>query len=322
MDSEGTFIDRLNRFDANFIIGVAGDSGSGKTTFTKAIRGLIGNDLISSFSLDDYHTQDRAERKISGKLALDPEINNLELLAEHLEELKMGKPIIKPVYDHSTGKFAPSELFEPKTFVVAEGLHTFYTEALRKSIDFSIFVDPVREVKWRWKIKRDVDERGHSKDDVINSIRKREPLFKKYIDHQKIYADVVVKIHPSRFEPVEGVAVELVQAVPEIPLSAINLDLDVSGMLRGSEKNLNLEFSGSYYYGKPVSRIRIDGHVRRQTVENLIRVIQDFTGIHEEHRLFVEGEYVDAVGIAQLLICWRFLEKMDFLLKDLEKIIH
>jgi phosphoribulokinase len=321
MSPPSAFIERLKKFDANFIIGVAGDSGSGKTTFTQSIRRLIGDNLISSFSLDDYHTLDRDERKKTGRLALDPEINNLSLLAEHLALLKNGESVIKPIYNHSTGAFDPSEVFNPARFIIIEGLHTFYTEELRKLIDFGIFVDPEREIKWRWKIKRDVKDRCAREDEMLDTIMKREPFYKKFIDHQKIYSDVVIKIHPSKFNPAEDVAVELIQEIPKIPIKAMDLQLDISGMLRAKESNLSLEFKSDYYYGKPVSRITIEGQVKNESIMNLEKTILDYTGLEYDHHFNQKSKYTDAVGIAQLLICWRFLEKMDFLLQDLERVI-
>ena len=159
MAAESEFIERLETFDTNFVIGVAGDSGSGKTTFTQAIRRILGDGLVSSLTLDDYHTEDRETLKRTGNLPLDPAVNNLELAAEHLGEFKSGRAAIKPVYDHKTGQFAKRVHFQPTRIVIAEGLHTLYTEELRRNIDFSIYVDPAREVKWRWKVKCDVEVR-------------------------------------------------------------------------------------------------------------------------------------------------------------------
>jgi len=318
MQETSDFIKRLERFDTNFIIGVAGDSGSGKTTFTKGIHTILGDELVSSFSLDDYHTEDRKRRKETGNLPLDPKINDLSLLAEHLSEMKKGRPIVKPVYDHKSGTFAPNELFTPTRIIIIEGLHTFYTEDLRRQLDFSIYVDPDRQIKWDWKMKRDVEMRGHKRDDVRSEILIREPLYKRYIDHQKIYADIVVKIHPSGLGQSSNVAVELVQKIPQVPLKGIDLHLDLSDLLRASESDFLFKFKSDYYYGKAVTRITFDGQIKNEAVVGLERTIQDFTGFYKFHHIDREKDSTDAVSLAQLLICWRFLEVMDFLLKDVE----
>jgi phosphoribulokinase len=315
--SDSDFVKRLRSIDVNFIIGVAGDSGSGKTTFTNEIRHIFGEELVSTITLDDYHTEDRAMRKVSGRLPLDPEVNKLDLAAQHLGELKKGKPIVKPVYDHGTGAFGKDVLFEPTKIVIVEGLHPFYTDELRSNIDFGIYVDPDREVKWAWKVRRDVEKRGHSKETVEKEIMRREPLYKRFIDHQKIYAQVVVKIHRSRFHD-DAVAVELIQEVVDTPLHEIDLSLDLTGMLNASEREFMWEFRRDFYYGKPVARITLDGEMAHDVYCGLEKSVQDFTGLHHE-RCENDVAYKDSTGLAQLLLCWRFLEKMDFILRDLER---
>jgi len=95
-----------------FIIGVAGDSGTGKTTFTRAIREIFGEDLVSTITIDDYHRYDRRERKELGITPLVPEANRFDLLEEHLDDLKAGRTIQKPVYNHDNGKFEPPVPFK------------------------------------------------------------------------------------------------------------------------------------------------------------------------------------------------------------------
>ena len=77
--------------ESTFIIGVAGDSGSGKTTFTRAIRSIFGNNMVTTISLDDYHVLDRDERKRTGITPLSPEANNFSLLEEHVALLVTTK---------------------------------------------------------------------------------------------------------------------------------------------------------------------------------------------------------------------------------------
>ena len=111
-----------------FVIGVAGDSGSGKTTFTRAIRAIFGKDLISTITTDDYHRYDRQERKKIGITPLVPRANRFDLLEEHLAALKAGRSINKPVYNHDNGTFAPPVPFSPTKLLIVAGLHPFPTE--------------------------------------------------------------------------------------------------------------------------------------------------------------------------------------------------
>jgi phosphoribulokinase len=90
-----------------FTIGVAGDSGSGKTTFTNAIRQIFGPDLVGTITLDDYHIYDREERKQLNITPLNPDANNIARLESDVAWLKSGQEIEKPVYNHATGTFGP-----------------------------------------------------------------------------------------------------------------------------------------------------------------------------------------------------------------------
>ena len=128
--------ERLQQLRSPIIIGVAGDSGSGKTTYSNGIRRLLGTDLVETICTDGYHKEDREQRKKSGRLPLDPEANYLDLLATHLRTLKQNKDIEVPIYNHATGKLDPPVPFSPTPIVVVEGLHALYPEFL-KWLDFT-----------------------------------------------------------------------------------------------------------------------------------------------------------------------------------------
>jgi phosphoribulokinase len=182
-----------------FTLGVAGDSGSGKTTFTQGVRSIFGNDLVSTITLDDYHSLDRNGRREQGITALNPKANRIDKLEQDLISLKRGVPVEKPSYNHATGTFDPPAIFHPKKILILEGLHTLFTPTLRKYLDFTLFVDPAKQVKYDWKILRDVDQRGYSRDAVLQEIAEREPEYERYIAPQKEFADAVIGIDYSRY---------------------------------------------------------------------------------------------------------------------------
>ncbi len=312
---DGTFRKHLENYEGSLIIGVAGDSGSGKSTFTRSISNLLGDDLVSFFSLDDYHTEDRETRKRTGHIPLDPKINNLKLAAQHLRELRKGNAVIKPVYNHHTGKFDPEEVFEPKKIVIVEGLHTLYDE-LRKYMDLKIYVDPSREVKWKWKIKRDVEERGYSEEEVWKEIRIREPYYKRYIDFQKIYADVVIKIDQSRFILEDSYNVEIIMKTLEFPLSGIDMHLNLSSLINTSQRPMGMFYRDDYYYNKKVSRIGFDGFIPRSAIEELERKIMEYTGF-EDNYIIENSEYINGIQIAQLMVAWYFTEMMSNIFREI-----
>ncbi len=199
MKNEPHFHDLIAASPYVFAIGVAGDSGSGKTTFTQAIRTIFGEDLVSTITLDDYHLYDRDERKRRDITPLNPAANDLSRLEEDLSRMKEGETVLKRVYTHDRGTIEGPVPFTPTRILILEGLHPLYTPRLRELLDFSLYVDPSKEVKREWKIKRDMQKRGYNRGEVEREISRREEDYDAFIAPQKSYADALVEIGFSRF---------------------------------------------------------------------------------------------------------------------------
>ncbi|HUT39148.1 MAG TPA: phosphoribulokinase [Methanoregula sp.] len=300
-----------------FTIGVAGDSGSGKTTFTQGVRSIFGNDLVSTLTLDDYHNLDRATREEQGITALDPKANRIDRLEHDLIQLKRGVPIDKPVYNHTTGKFDPPVVFRPNKILILEGLHTLFTPALRKYLDFTLFVDPEKQVKYDWKLKRDVINRGYSRDAVLKEIANREPEYERYIAPQKEFADAVIGIDYSRHGQQLGeernvYQVTLSQTRMKQSIENIDLSLDLYSILSLSERNFSLEFVTSEHDGYKMGQLIIDGELSAHVVEKLEHSIEMQTQVHPIS-IFKNRTYVTAGDLAQLILCWRIIHRRIFL---------
>jgi phosphoribulokinase len=315
-----SLMDRIIESGKVFIVGIAGDSGSGKTSISNGIRRILGEGVAVSFSMDDYHTLDRKQRKVLGVSPLNPKANNLGLLADHLEALKAGRQVQKPIYDHKDGSMGKVEPFGPAPVVIVEGLHPFYTERLRNLMDFKIFVDPSRQVKRLWKLRRDVDDRGYKQEEVMAEILQREPDYKLYVDIQKIYADAVVKIQGSRFNMLawgnrpEGYSVRLIQRTVDHPVSKVDLTVDLGSILRNVDHEFFLEFQRDDYYGKKVDVMTIDGEIPQATIDGLERKLGGALGTYAVICDRRGGDHVDATGMAQLILTWRFVEHLEYLL--------
>jgi phosphoribulokinase len=260
-----------NQSDRVVIIGVAGDSGCGKSTFLRRLIDLFGEEFMTVICLDDYHSLDRKGRKEAGVTALDPRANNFDLMAEQIKALKNGQAIDKPIYNHETGELDPPERIEPNKVIVIEGLHPLYDERVRSLVDFSVYLDISDEVKIKWKIQRDMAERGHTYDDILASINARKPDFSAYIEPQRQYADVVIQVLPTELikDEKEGkiLRVRLVQKEGVENFEPVYLFDEGSTIdwrpcgrkLTCAYPGIKLFYGPDNYFGNEVSVLEVDG---------------------------------------------------------------
>lgn len=317
--------ERLKASGKVFVVAVAGDSGSGKTTLSLGIRRLLGEELVSTFSMDDYHSLDREARKVLGITPLNPEANRLDLLADHLAALRRGEQIDKPVYDHSDGTIKGPVPFRSAPVLIVEGLHPFYTPELRREVDLGIFVDPSRSVKRRWKIRRDCIDRNYEREAVMREILEREPDYKLYVDVQKIYAEAVVKIEESRLPapltgeaPSDRYSVRLIQEAMDSEPSQVELKIDLSAIYREAEEEFSIAYQRDDYYGRRVSVLTIDGELPSSMIEGLEEKLSALMVSSTPICDRSGGGVVTSTGMVQILLCWRLLEKLQLHLADLE----
>merc|ERR1719451_124472 len=197
------------------IIGVAADSGCGKSTFMRRLTSIFGgesklldigretNTLVSDMTtvicLDDYHKWDRTGRKSNpefpdGITALHADCQKWDKMAEDVTNLKNGVAVDKPIYNHITGELDPDEHVEPTPIVIFEGLHPMYDERVNEALDLTIYLDITDSVKFAWKTQRDIAERGATMEEVQAAIDARKPDSTAYVEPQKAKADIVVQV--------------------------------------------------------------------------------------------------------------------------------
>jgi phosphoribulokinase len=178
------------------ILGVVGDSAAGKTTITRGLVRVLGEDKLNHVCTDDYHRYDRRQRSELGITPLHPEANYVDIMAQHLRHLRNGDPILKPVYRHTDGSFGAPVLVRPAVFTVAEGLLGYHTPALCEVYDVRVFLKPPEELRRRWKVSRDCSRRGYTTDEVLAELDRREPDSQAFIRPQERHADIVVSFLP------------------------------------------------------------------------------------------------------------------------------
>ncbi|HOL40750.1 MAG TPA: phosphoribulokinase [Methanospirillum sp.] len=294
-----------------YLIGVAGDSGSGKSTFTKAISDIFGEELVTSITVDDYHLYDRKTRTEMGITPLLISANNLNLLEEHLQELKKGNPIRKPVYLHDHGTFGELELFFPKKFIIIEGLHPFATEKLRALYDYTIFVDPDRDVKFDWKVKRDINKRNYDKEEVLNEIVRREPDYIHYVLPQRKMADAVIQIQYSSYGREEGVKRNVYRVILSMPAQEycfedIELNIDLCDLFKKSSHDFSLSCISHSPDSRKMRALVVDGELMPDTIHKIERQIEYQTGVSPIN-IFRDQEHITGTDLVRLILSWQII---------------
>jgi len=284
------------------MLGIVGDSGSGKTTVTRGLVRVLGDDQVTHFCADDYHRYDRRQRAERGITPLHPECNYLDVLAQHLSHLRANEPILKPVYRHTDGTFGPPVLVEPGRFVVTEGLLAFATPEVRDMFDVRVYLDPPEEIRRRWKVARDCSRRGYTTDEVLAELDRREPDSEAFIRPQRHQADVVVSFRPGDFPEPERLDAHLIlrEGLPHPDLSEVVAEDEEDLALVERDGELELVVSGG------VSR------ERAHEVEEAIWKRMQFASHLRDERL---GEFTlgtelhrsEALAIVQLVVLYHLV---------------
>ncbi|GFZ16356.1 phosphoribulokinase [Actinidia rufa] len=232
------------------VIGLAADSGCGKSTFMRRLTSVFGG-------------------------AAEPP--------------KGGNPDSNTLISDMTTVIYPPELTKPPKILVIEGLHPMYDERVRDLLDFSIYLDISNEVKFAWKIQRDMAERGHSLESIKASIEARKPDFDAYIDPQKQYADAVIEVLPTQLIPDDNegkvLRVRLIMKEGVKYFNPVYLFDEGSTIgwipcgrkLTCSYPGIKFSYSPDTYYGNEVSVLEMDGQFDR--LDELIYVESHLSNI-------------------------------------------
>jgi phosphoribulokinase len=257
--------------DRPIVLGIVGDSAAGKTTLTKGIAQVLGEENVTTICTDDYHRYDRTQRAEMGISALHPDCNYLDIIQQHLALLRTGQPILKPIYNHTSGGFDAPEYIKPNKFVIVEGLLGYSTRGMRDSYDVKVYLAPPEELRTTWKVKRDTRKRGYTEAEVMEQIRKREYDSEHFIRPQRQWADMVVSFYPSEGDNRLTDLMLNVSLVlrPTLPHPELNTILNPDGSSLGSAVRLELQRD----MGKPVDVLAIDGHATAAQVTDLERML-------------------------------------------------
>ena len=256
------------RVDHPIIIGIVGDSASGKTTLSAGVAQILGEEHCSVFCTDDYHCYSRQERTDAGMSALDPRANYVDILEQHLRLLRKGEPVLKPVYCHQQGTLGRPRYFKPTEFVIVEGLLGYSTRAMRDCYDVKIYLDPEDDLRIKWKIHRDTTKRNYRLEDVVASLERRKKDSPNFIHPQRTFADIVIRFQSPRDAKGPDTQLDVRHLLrPTLPHPDFSPLFDGNG-----NAGLHLELARDRD-GKPVDVLEINGNIsdkRAERIEDLL----------------------------------------------------
>jgi uridine kinase len=201
-------------------IGVAGGTGSGKTTVALKLLERVGFDRVAYVPHDAYY-RDASHLPAAERARLNfdhPDSLDNELLAEHVRRLKTSQPVEIPVYDFKThSRLKETRHIDPQPVILIEGILIFADKRLRDLMDVKIFVDTDADLRFIRRLRRDIEERGRSPESVINQyLNTVRPMHLEFVEPSKRYADVIIPEGGHNEVAIEMVAARLRSLVAEV----------------------------------------------------------------------------------------------------------
>ena len=183
---------------SSFVIGVAGGSGSGKTTVVRRIVDSLGPEQVTLLDHDRYY-RDRNDLRLEERAALNydhPDALETDLMVRHVRALKSGEAVEVPQYDFTRhARLSETTTFQPRRALIVEGILVFTDPALRDLMDIKVFVDTDSDTRFIRRLRRDVAERGRTMDSVIDQYQSTvKPMHLEFVEPSKRYADVIIPL--------------------------------------------------------------------------------------------------------------------------------
>lgn len=196
-DAPGTGASGVDATTARpIVIGVAGGSGSGKTTVVRAITHSLGLDQVAVIHHDSYY-RDTSHLSMDERWQINydhPDSLETGLLVQHLAELRQGRAVAVPAYDFAEhNRQERRDLVQPRKVVIVDGLLILWDRELRDLMDIKVFVDTDADLRFIRRLERDIRERGRSADSVIQQYTHTvRPMHLEFVEPSKRYADIIL----------------------------------------------------------------------------------------------------------------------------------
>lgn len=284
-----------------YLMGVAGDSGSGKTTLASLLTDVFGKSNIMGVAGDDLHKWERGHEMWSKFTHLNPKANYLYTDTGHMADLANGKSIFRRHYDHNTGTFTSPRPVETKKLIIFEGLHTLYLNRTRKHLDLKVFIKPDEDLRLHWKILRDMEKRGYTKEQILASLKQREEDSREYIQTQADHADIVISLKPDR-----EISSQLGDTEAKFNI-VLHLKLSNDIFLENFIQAFPAGIKVNHHYQKDGQILEIEGTMNKDEIERLAyRFMPEIYELNNQ-----EPEWADDHNaLIQLFVYYSIFEKM------------
>ena len=268
-----------------FTIGVAGDSGAGKSRLLVMLDELLSEENILNVEGDGDHRWERGDANWNDMTHLNPLANYLYRQAEDLRILRGNNAVKRADYDHETGTFTGRRRMKPKPYIVMCGLHSLYLPQMRQVLDMKIYLDTDETLRRYWKLARDQGDRGHTAREAAAQIERRRQDAEKYIYPQKQYADLVIRYFDTGLSAGRGEengAYSVSLSVEFLMDVGINAD-PVLGLLQEQGVRGTLVYDRDLLHQRMTfagEELKAAGEVWEKVARAAIPQIEDLTGTH------------------------------------------
>ena len=226
-----------------FILGIGGNSGTGKTTLAESISKIFSKNFSLILKGDDLHRWERGNKNWDNYTHLNPKANLIHEDISTLRTLRQSKDVKRKVYNHDTGSFDDNTLIQSKNLIIYEGLHPFFLENQRNEYDLKIMVLPDEQLNTHWKVIRDTKNRKKSFKDVFSQIEVRKNDYEKFIKSQIPHADIILS--PFAKGKIKNIGDKNEDIKINYKLN-INLPISIEDILDKLEKFKKIKFEHNY----------------------------------------------------------------------------
>lgn len=272
-----------------FTIGIAGDSGTGKSTLLKILESCLGKKNMLFIEGDGDHKWERDAKMWKRYTHLNPKANYLYKQARDIAMLRRGAVIKRVEYDHNTGKFTEEHRIYPQRYILLSGLHAFYLPQMRQVLDLKIYMDTDETLRRYWKIQRDTSKRGYSVEKILSQIEARVPDTERYITPQREYADLIVSYFDADLHDCCIQNHDVVLSMRFVISSSINLEpvienLHLYGIEMKYDFSENLDQQTVIFKGSTLNGARIDfSSVISRCIPHLEELTQEDLSCNNNH---------------------------------------